>query len=113
RGAARSRRALARVGGVGSALLRRAHTRRAVDRHATVRGPARRAAGARVRRAGRGRAPGLSARGHPGRIATVLAGAGIPILAQSTFDTDYILVREDDLGSAVGALRADGIVVDE
>jgi hypothetical protein len=46
------------------------------------------------------------------RIATALAGAGIPILAQSTFDTDYILVRADDLDTAVLALQADDIVVD-
>ena len=45
------------------------------------------------------------------RIATALAGAGIPILAQSTFDTDYILVRADDLDTAVAALRADDITV--
>jgi uncharacterized protein len=45
------------------------------------------------------------------RIATALAAAGIPILAQSTFDTDYILVRAEDLDTAVAALRADDITV--
>lgn len=45
------------------------------------------------------------------RIATALARVQVPILAQSTFDTDYVLVREDDLGAAVAALEADGIEV--
>ena|SRR5688500_12439203 len=37
-----------------------------------------------------------------------LARAGISILALATFDTDYLLVREPDLGRAVAALRAAG-----
>jgi uncharacterized protein len=34
-----------------------------------------------------------------------LAEAGIPILAISTFDTDYVLVKESDLAAAKAALR--------
>jgi hypothetical protein len=37
-----------------------------------------------------------------------LAGAGVSVLAVSTFDTDYLLVREADLGRAAEALRAAG-----
>ena len=38
-------------------------------------------------------------------VATPLAEAGVGIFAGSTFDTDYVLVKEEQLGSAVGALR--------
>lgn len=41
-------------------------------------------------------------------IATPLADAGVSIFAISTFDTDYVLVREDDLAKAEEALRAAG-----
>ncbi|MBL8233265.1 MAG: ACT domain-containing protein [Bryobacterales bacterium] len=41
-------------------------------------------------------------------IATPLAQAGISIFAISTFDTDYILIREQQLPSAVAALREAG-----
>ena len=41
-------------------------------------------------------------------IATPLAEAGVSIFAISTFDTDYVLVKEDDLVKAVDALRAAG-----
>jgi hypothetical protein len=41
-------------------------------------------------------------------LATPLADAAIPIFAVSTHDTDYVLVREDDLGQAVAALAAAG-----
>jgi hypothetical protein len=37
-----------------------------------------------------------------------LAGAQIPIFAISTFDTDYILVRREDLKRAVAVLGAAG-----
>ncbi len=37
-----------------------------------------------------------------------LANASIPVFAVSTFDTDYMLVKEADLDAAVGALRAAG-----
>ena len=44
-------------------------------------------------------------------LATPLAEAGIGLFALSTFDTDYLLVKEENLGSAVEALRAYGHVV--
>lgn len=37
-----------------------------------------------------------------------LAEAGISLFAVSTFDTDYILVKTDELASAVKALKAGG-----
>ena len=36
-----------------------------------------------------------------------LAKAGIPVFAISTYDTDYVLVREPDLPRALEILRAD------
>ena len=41
-------------------------------------------------------------------LARPLATAGISIFAISTFDTDYLLVKQDQLGSAVGILRTEG-----
>jgi hypothetical protein len=41
-----------------------------------------------------------------------LAAAGVPVFALSTFDTDYLLVREERLADAVTALRAAGHAVD-
>jgi uncharacterized protein len=38
-------------------------------------------------------------------LATTLATAGVSIFAISTFDTDYLLVRDDDLHRALDALR--------
>jgi hypothetical protein len=40
-----------------------------------------------------------------------LAAAGVPVFAISTFDTDYLLVREQDLASATSALRQSGSTV--
>lgn len=40
-----------------------------------------------------------------------LAAAGVSVFALSTFDTDYLLVREADLGRAAGALRQAGHAV--
>ena len=37
-----------------------------------------------------------------------LADAGIPIFAISTFDTDYVLVKEEMVEAAIGALRKAG-----
>jgi hypothetical protein len=37
-----------------------------------------------------------------------LANAGIPIFALATFDTDYVLIKRDDLTSARQALAAAG-----
>ena len=44
-------------------------------------------------------------------VLAALAGAAISIFAVSTWDTDYILVREAVLATAVDALRAAGHVV--
>ena len=41
-------------------------------------------------------------------LATKLAEAGVSIFAISTFDTDYILVKEDVLGKACAALEGAG-----
>ncbi|KFG68918.1 ACT domain-containing protein [Microvirga sp. BSC39] len=49
--------------------------------------------------------------GVPGILASVLdplAGAGIGIFATSTFSTDYVLVKEQDVDRAMEALRAAG-----
>jgi hypothetical protein len=53
----------------------------------------------------------FSANGVLAAIATPLASARIPIFVVSTFDTDYVLVRESELENAVAALRAAGHVV--
>jgi hypothetical protein len=37
-----------------------------------------------------------------------LAPAGVSIFAISTYDTDYVLVREQDFAAAVGCLKAAG-----
>ena len=44
-------------------------------------------------------------------LAGPLASAGISIFAVSTYDTDYVLVRQTDLGKALGVLRGAGHVV--
>jgi uncharacterized protein len=41
-------------------------------------------------------------------LATPLAEAGVSIFALSTYDTDYVLVREAQLRDAVAALAAAG-----
>lgn len=45
-------------------------------------------------------------------IAQPLADAGVSIFAVSTFDTDYVLVRESSLVAAVRALEGAGHVVE-
>ena len=45
------------------------------------------------------------------RVANPLAAAGVSILPVATFDTDYVLVREAQLTSALDALRAAGHAV--
>ena len=45
-------------------------------------------------------------------ISTVLAQAGISIFAVSTFDTDYILVKAENLGLAQTALEAGGYSIE-
>lgn len=44
-------------------------------------------------------------------IAAPLADAGVSIFAVSTFDTDYVLIREEALERAMGALAAAGHTV--
>jgi hypothetical protein len=39
-----------------------------------------------------------------------LAAAGIPVFALSTFDTDYVLVKEEQLAPALAALAKDFLV---
>jgi transcriptional regulator with XRE-family HTH domain len=46
-------------------------------------------------------------------LAGPLAEAGVPILAQSTYDTDLLFVRADDLARAVDVLAAHGHLVGE
>lgn len=41
-------------------------------------------------------------------LAAPLAAAGVSIFAVSTFDTDYLLVQDDDLEAALDALRGAG-----
>lgn len=44
-------------------------------------------------------------------IAVPLAEAGIPIFSVSTYDTDYVLVKEERLGDAIAALTAVGLEI--
>src|SRR5689334_20304821 len=44
-------------------------------------------------------------------LVTPLAGSGVSVFALSTFDTDYLLVKEGDLEKAVDALRRHGHTV--
>ena len=46
-------------------------------------------------------------------ISSALANARISLFAVSTFDTDYILVKETDLPGALSALRSAGYGVNE
>lgn len=45
------------------------------------------------------------------KVSGVLADAGIGIFAVSTFNTDYILVKEENLGKALTALTAAGYTI--
>ncbi len=45
-------------------------------------------------------------------LVSPLADAGVPIFVLSTFDTDYLLVREPDLPRAAEALRGAGHMID-
>jgi len=45
-------------------------------------------------------------------ISTVLAQAGISIFAVSTFNTDYILIKAENLGLAQTALEAGGYTIE-
>lgn len=46
------------------------------------------------------------------RLSTALASAGVWLLAVSTYDTDYLLVRAAQAAAAIAALRAAGLAVD-
>ncbi len=46
------------------------------------------------------------------RLSTTLAAAEIPVFVVSTFNTDYVLVRGDDLDTAIRALEREGYTVD-
>lgn len=50
----------------------------------------------------------LSLTGVLASLAGPLADAGVPVFVISTYDTDYLLVRDADLERAVAALRAAG-----
>ena len=44
-------------------------------------------------------------------LAAALAGAGLSLFALSTFDTDYVLVKEEGLARALDALEGSGFDV--
>lgn len=46
-------------------------------------------------------------------LATPLAAAGVSIYPVATYDTDYLLVRDEQIAAAVDALRAAGCTVRE
>lgn len=46
-------------------------------------------------------------------ITSVLARHGISIFAVSTYDTDYILIKENDFADAISALGESGYTVEE
>ena len=54
---------------------------------------------------------GFSMVGVLAGIAGALARASISLFAVSTFDTDYILVKNADLSGAIAALERDGYIV--
>ena len=54
----------------------------------------------------------LSLVGILSRLSAVLAEAGIGIFAVSTYNTDYILVKEKDLDRALDMLAAAGYEID-
>ncbi len=45
------------------------------------------------------------------KISTVLANADIPIFAVSTYDTDYILVKENYFANALSVLKDNGYFI--
>jgi hypothetical protein len=46
-------------------------------------------------------------------LTTAIARAGIGAFAFSTFDTDYMLVKDADFSQAIAALRAAGHAVEQ
>ncbi len=55
----------------------------------------------------------FSLTGVMARISGILAEAGISIFAVSTYDTDYVLVKEESFGRAMHALESEGYAVTE
>jgi hypothetical protein len=55
----------------------------------------------------------LSQTGIADSFVAPLARGGVAVFLLSTFDTDYLMVRERDLEKAVGILRDDGHRIDE
>lgn len=55
---------------------------------------------------------GFEVVGVMSRLSGALAAGGVPLLACSTFDTDYLLVQASDLGRAAVALRGAGVAVE-
>lgn len=53
----------------------------------------------------------LSETGILAPLATALAGSGIALLPVGTFDTDYLLVRDESLGVAIESLEQAGCIV--
>ena len=53
----------------------------------------------------------FSATGVLASVVVPLADGGVSIFAISTFDTDYVLVREASLDVAINALRGAGLAV--
>ena len=45
------------------------------------------------------------------KLSSILAENGIGIFAVSTYNTDYILVKEEDFGRALGVLKLEGYSV--
>lgn len=41
-------------------------------------------------------------------LSSEMAAAGVALFSMSTYDTDHLLVKDDDLGRAVAALRVSG-----
>jgi hypothetical protein len=54
----------------------------------------------------------FDATGIIARLTSSLAAAGISVLAVATYETDYLLVKEERLDAAIAALRDGGHVVD-
>jgi len=55
----------------------------------------------------------LSLTGVLASLTGPLARAGISVFAQSTYDTDYLLVKKEQLAKAIQVLRAEGYEVEE
>ncbi|MBN26524.1 MAG: amino acid-binding protein [Alteromonadaceae bacterium] len=55
----------------------------------------------------------LSMVGIMAQLGSVFAKANVSIFVVSTFDTDYFLIKHNDLSNAVDALRRDGYKVTE